>query len=542
MRSADQLIRAAASIDGHDPFIARASDRDTAMFQGYVVSFDKDAYGGVPDEWLFLLLRSSRSPILPHDIAQDAAVLRVSSTRERWPIVFLSDDANIHLADFLHFGGSPVFSLDRPNLPSARDPAKNVRNTPLMTGVRKQLGALRDPRWLFRPYDPTKPAEGWRFFGRQDQLEKLVSSDGNFFVVGARKTGKTSLMKEAERVLKRRGTSVYFIPGQHCQRPEQVVAQIIRRLSEREAYRAIKRREALDEDLLESVLKAVAAQHHSVVLMLDELGNVIGRNRRADWSIVGLLRDYAQHAGIRLIMSGFQQFFLKQYSDVEGPFVNLAGTIFLHGFSDSEIEKFLIEPLAVWAQVRDRERLKSLVVERVGRHPYWLQFLGWEVFDRVIEAPDRDVYHIIRELLEGDGVEHFDQAMEETFFRTTSALEKFLFLSACHEGASRGRSIASVELNDSWVRSALAKVRVSSNSEQRRQILEGLELHGLTSAVHANRARQRITSPIVYTFLMHNEDLDGYLEALRREVLGRTLTQESFAAVSGQDEDAGGLE
>ena len=55
---------------------------------------------------------------------------------------------------------------------------------------------------MFSPYSRNRPAFGWRFFGRKKELDLLLESEESFFVVGGRRMGKTSLLRELERRMK----------------------------------------------------------------------------------------------------------------------------------------------------------------------------------------------------------------------------------------------------------------------------------------------------------------------------------------------------
>ena len=113
-------------------------------------------------------------------------------------------------------------------------------------------------------------------------------------------------------------------------------------------------------------MKGLQASGRHVVLVLDELGNVITKRRQDDWTIIGILREYSQSGSIRLIMSGFQEFFLKQRTEFEGPFVNFATPLRLGGFSNAEIEEFIPRPLDIWGQISRRSEMLDTMITRSG--------------------------------------------------------------------------------------------------------------------------------------------------------------------------------
>ncbi|MEZ4613924.1 MAG: hypothetical protein R2867_00215 [Caldilineaceae bacterium] len=49
---------------------------------------------------------------------------------------------------------------------------------------------------VLSPYETSKPVTGSRFFGREAEVRRIISSDANFAIMGIRRIGKTSLLKE----------------------------------------------------------------------------------------------------------------------------------------------------------------------------------------------------------------------------------------------------------------------------------------------------------------------------------------------------------
>ena len=93
------------------------------------------------------------------------------------------------------------------------------------------------------------------------------------------------------------------------------------------------------------------------------MGNVLSEMKRGDeWKILGVLRSFAQAGRIRVIGSGFQEFFLKQQEDYTGPWVNFASTLPLTGLSRNELDEFVVMPLTLWADVKQQKELRELII------------------------------------------------------------------------------------------------------------------------------------------------------------------------------------
>ena len=236
--------------------------------------------------------------------------------------------------------------------------------------------------------------------------------------------------------------------------------------------------------------------------------------------MIGMLREYSHSGSVRVLMSGFQEFFIKQ-TDYEGPFVNFAKIVRLSGFSNSEIDDFLVQPLQFWGDIAPSPLL-TLVTTRVGRHPLLLQYFGKALFEKVARrATASDVNAAARHLLDSDGIKIFEEAVDELFMRTGSATERFLFLKRCREAELHGESLVDVEINDQWTKEVLNSIGYSSTYDRRRLILESLELKSLTTSIGSNRSRQRIAAPIIYSYLRYTEsEIDTLIDTLGEDAAG----------------------
>ena len=117
------------------------------------------------------------------------------------PLVLLSDDPAVPVANKLRWEDKAVFFIQGHNLPASGDVPAQLRNAPIMRAVREKLDHKQINALFFEPYSPGEPVEGWRFFGRRAELDRIVNTTQSFVVVGPRRIGKTSLLKELARRL-----------------------------------------------------------------------------------------------------------------------------------------------------------------------------------------------------------------------------------------------------------------------------------------------------------------------------------------------------
>jgi hypothetical protein len=422
-------------------------------------------------------------------------------------LFLISAESSVHLNDQVGTMKKHVFCLDAQNIPQGEPIATDVMQSPMVLALRRK-GLSRDSFvFVFSPYQRGRPVQGWRFFGRKREVRAVIDSNANLIIVGPRRMGKTSLMQEAARILRQRKESVYYVNVQDCRRAQDVVSQILQAISSRERERAVRHGRALDERPLSIALREMTSRRNRVTLLLDELGNVIRNLDDEGWAFLGTLRKYSQEGSLKIGISCFQEAFIRQVNEFTGPLVNFGTTLRLEPFSDADIEDLVFGPLEIWRPLSasDRRELKAIVTSTVGHHPYFIQFFCEELFTRQMEEDRNPLIDIAKTIVRRDLGSCFSDPVEQVFIRLPSALLKYLFLLRCHQADKAAMDISKAEIDDDWLLGTLKDCGYSAKFSARRTILEGLEIHGLCSAVSLNRTRQRVSVPIVYRLLQKVE-------------------------------------
>jgi hypothetical protein len=479
-------------------------------------------FGGIPQKWVFAVL--DREKAKSQGVRSDSLLAEARAIIGALPrtklIVLLSDDPTVHLAD--EFGNLPrdVFCLDYAELPSTKSHRTQPRLSPFILAVQRRFTKFPALARAFSPYQRNTPASGWRFFGREKQLINIIEGNENLVVVGARRVGKTSLLQEAERRLKEDNRRVYYVDVQHCRTGNEVVSEITRVVSPRDAARAFKHHEVLQESVLSNLLRGMASGPETTYLLLDELGNVLAGLPKEDWTFLGLLRKYGARAGLKYVISCFQELFFRQQREFEGPLINFAHTMRLEVFNRKEVEEFVIAPLDFWKPLGNlKGELLDLVISNVGSHPYFLQSFCYALFERFAEDRNFNPLGHANMLLTNDLHAWFAPAVDEIFFRIPSSALRYLFLRRCHEAEGLGQPLNTSEFSDDWLETALNDLGYRSTIRTRRNLLDGLEMHGLCTAVDYDRAKRVVTAPLVYQFVRQTiAPFDSWLAKLAKEI------------------------
>lgn len=505
MRTSVQVIRALLADPNFSDF-ERLKDKDYGPFDVYRLTLRSNRYRGFLPEWVIAVVKGSDSLRSRHEldaVYESAQQLIGSHGRSsRTPLVLASDDPRVKLADTLPTGARNTFLVDHSGIPALRPDSRDPITSPLVKAVRNTLTRPEVTGLMFSPYIRNRPVEGWRFFGRKKDLGILVESTESFFVVGGRRIGKTSLLREAARQLDGMGTLVIFVDVEACETESDVIRKLLLTISPKEAEAAVRRQRALLEPMISIALKRITAKSGSVVLILDELGNVISRLPSEQWRILGTLREFSQSGRVRVIISCFQELFQKQAIDARGPLVNFGSVLRLHALSTPDIEDMLIAPLMHWSRISNSKALLQLALTSIGRHPYVLQTFCHELFQRVIKEPDRDVLSLARSIVESDReyTECFREAVDELYTRALTPLLRYLYLKRCHEADLAGVSISEASIDDDWLIKALDECGYASSLDDRTALLEGLEMRGLIDQRDDRRIAFIIVTPMLYHY------------------------------------------
>jgi len=524
MRELQLLRRALADSD----FTAAVSkpELDTECFLYFIVDLPPK-YRGFPPTWDFAVIRDLGQGVDSEAVVKDAEALVqkvVQRDKNETRLVILSDNHKFILNDELLFSDYLVFCVDARDLPGVSKMPSQAYLAPFPLAIRRKLSGNDLLSLFLNPYMRNKPVTGWRFHGRKRELNRLITSEENFIIVGGRRIGKTSLMLEAHRHLKDRKQISYLISAEACKTAGEVVKELIGALSTRDTSAAVRRSKALDEKLLASLLRQISSPSAPATIFIDELGKVIAADRahRDDWGFLGILRQFSQQGRLRVIFSCFQETFLSQRKEFEGPLVNFGTTMRLSVFSDAEVEDLLFAPLELWQPAGgDRKALRDLVLTGVGRHPLLLQYFGHALFERIMSGAEQRALEGAQRLLGKDVVDCFGEPTREVFWNLDSAVLCFVFLRHCLDVDRSRRALSSTELNDDWLVEVLRGLGLRASIFDRRSILEGLEVRGLTHrAEQSSGDRQIVSCPVVYKYLKATEtDLPRTLEKFRSEML-----------------------
>ncbi len=366
------------------------------------------------------------------ELAQGLAdVIRTRSLAERNPIIAVqgpADELRAHFkAAFL-----PVIVLDgaaQQAVVESRRPTNELLD---------RLNAQLDLS-LLAPYETSKPVTGSRFFGREFEVRRIIqSSDSNFAIMGIRRIGKTSLMREIERQLKEQAQAsgdedaaqrILFLDCSALTAPAGFVQEVVRKLRPQELPRLSSKQYPI---FFPDFLGRMAQRYGGpLVFFLDEFDKVLTWHYEDD-TLLNALRASSNVGHSRYIVGGFREV-MAAFSDLDSPLYNFARPVRLKEFSREQTAALVVGPLEKLGVKFERGNdVVNRIFDETAGQPNLIQFYCSILVDRLDRQGSRVVSP--ESLFDVYGNEDFRAFVLSTFMDNTTNLEKAIVFAMLTDG------------------------------------------------------------------------------------------------------------
>jgi hypothetical protein len=300
-----------------------------------------------------------------HDLF-DELDLKTKSLRSEIHVLIIGGKLIIDESLREDLGLIKVAVIDRPTIESVlatQDPDERAK---LISAALVQfLG-----REALSPYVSGRPAIGGRFFARSSLVKQMVPGAGNYTIMGNRRIGKTSLLKEIRERLKLSNVSTAEVYGATCKSTEDVVYKI---LSELRRVRDIDRCLQRPKTFVSSIHTAVEHEKQSIALFIDELDKILDFDVKQGWELLDILRETVEgHPSCRVFFAGFRKVMAAKQS-LSAPLFNFTTPVELPLFTRQETVEMVIKPLErLGIKVADTDLPETIYQETTG-HPELIQ-------------------------------------------------------------------------------------------------------------------------------------------------------------------------
>jgi hypothetical protein len=417
---------------------------------GYTVRPDKPALGYeifAIDLSSWKLRLSSRTPVIwvkradlegtsPQHLLQSLSdVMRERGLSRQIALVLMDSDSQ----PLIRYASSPLYNLV----------VIGAAEQEVIVQSRRPSGELLDlisaqiPLSSLAPYETRAPVTGSRFFGREYEVTRILgNTDTNHAILGIRRIGKTSLLREIERILKedRDPEHVIYLDCSDLLSTEDYIREAVRKLNPRELPRLhLQKYVFFFPDFLERMSRAHKSK---LIFLLDEIDNLVIM-QRGSWDLFQMLRASANKGACQYILAGFREAMREQYL-LDSPFYNFAQEIRLSEFTRRQAEDLIATPLEnLRVRIKHKEEVVDRIYEETAGHPNLIQYYCLILLKRLDRTGEREIS--AESLIDVYADEGFKSHLLTSFMQNTQNREKALVyatLLAADESRSRGFSQA----------------------------------------------------------------------------------------------------
>jgi len=366
----------------YPPLLEFLSDKLKYRILGARSTLGHDLYYLDLSSWRLRL--SNRTPLVhiqrselqdssPRQLQQSLLdVIRERGWQRRIVLVLLDGDSS----PFAQLSHSPLQSL----VMIGTEEQRRVMHSQRPSGELMDLVSSQIPISSLAPYNTTSPVTGSCFFDRSYELNKIQGNpDVSYAVLGVRRIGKTSLLREVQQRLKEESATteadesphILFLDCSDLLEREALMEEIVRKLNPRELPRLHMQNYAFFfPDFLERMKRRYK---NKLILILDEIDDLITLHG-GDWDMFRTLRAASNKGICQYIVAGFREA-QRQLHNLDSPFYNFADEIRLNEFSLENARELIVTPMQnLRIRFKNENEVVSRMYEETAGHPNLIQF------------------------------------------------------------------------------------------------------------------------------------------------------------------------
>jgi len=389
-----------------------------------------------------------------------------------------------------------------------QDEQKQILKSRRPSGELLDLISAQVPISNLSPYETRAPVTGSRFFGREYEISRILANpDTNHSILGIRRIGKTSLLREIERVLKESGdpTPVFYLECSDLLSSEDYIREVVRKLNPRELPRLhMQKYVFFFPDFLERMSRAFKSK---LIFLLDEIDNLVIM-QRGDWELFRMLRASANKGACQYIMAGFREAMREQYM-LDSPFYNFAQDIRLNEFTRQQANELINIPMEnLRVRIKQKEQVVSRIYEETAGHPNLIQYYCLILLRHLDRTGEREITP--ESLIDVYSDEGFKSHLLTSFMQNTENREKALVYSLL----TIDDRISKQGFTQEQIDEALRKGGIALPQDD---IDEACNVLMLAGVVRRKEKEFFFTSPVFTKVLLHTYDLDYLFRKVKEE-------------------------
>ncbi len=388
-----------------------------------------------------------------------------------------------------------------------------------ITRSRRPSGELLDlisaqvPISHLSPYETRAPVTGSRFFGREYEIARVLASpDTNHAILGIRRIGKTSLLRELERILKEREdpSHVVYLECSDLLSTDDYIREVVRKLNPRELPRLhMQKYVFFFPNFLERMRQVFKSK---IIFLLDEVDNLVIM-QRGDWELFRMLRASSNKGACQYIMAGFREAMREQYM-LDSPFYNFAQEIRLNEFTRQQAHDLIVTPMEnLRVHIRSQEEVVRRIYEETAGQPNLIQYYCLILLRRLDQSGEREIGP--ENLFDVYSDEGFTSHLLTSFMQNTENREKALIyalLMSNEEVSGKGFSQEAIDAAMSCRGIVLSQKALD----------EACDVLSLAGVIHRKGREFYFTSPVFTKVIQQAYDLNYLFRKVKEEGYDRS--------------------
>jgi serine phosphatase RsbU (regulator of sigma subunit)/AAA+ ATPase superfamily predicted ATPase len=379
-----------------------------------------------------------------------------------------------------------------------------VKEHKVIVYSRRPSGELLDlisaqvPISYLSPYETRAPVTGSRFFGREHEISRILANpDTNHAILGIRRIGKTSLLRETERLLIEReaAAQIVYLECSDLLSTDDYIREVVRKLNPRELPRLeMQKYVFFFPNFLERMSKYLKSK---IIFLLDEVDNLVIM-QRGDWELFRMLRSSSNKGACQYIIAGFREAMQEQYL-LDSPFYNFAQEIRLSEFTRQQAYQLIVTPMEnLRVRFRNRDEVVNRIYEETAGHPNLIQYYCLILLRHLDQSGEREISP--DSLIDIYSDEGFTSHLLTSFMQNTENREKALIYAILMVAADGGvKGFGQEEID--------TVLRKKGISLPQKSIDEACNVLTLAGVIHRKEREYYFTSPVFTKVLQQTYDL-----------------------------------
>jgi len=435
-----------------------------------------------------------------HMVQSLGDVLRERSLSRQIVLVLLDGDSQ----PLLPHTASPALNL----VIVGCDEQDRVRKSRRPSGELLDLISAQIPISNLAPYETRTPVTGSRFFGREYEVSRIIGNpDTNHAILGIRRIGKTSLLREVERILKEDDdpAHVVYLECSDLLSSEDYIREVVRKLNPRELPRLhLQKYIFFFPDFLERMARA---RKSKLIFLLDEVDNLVIM-QRGDWELFRMLRASANKGACQYIIAGFREAMREQYM-LDSPFYNFAQEVRLSEFTRKQAHELIVTPLEnLRVRIKDKEKIVGRIYEETAGQPNLIQYYCTILLRQLDRTGQREINP--GSLIDVYSDEGFKSHLLTAFMQNTENRDKALVYAVL----MGSHDCPSPEFTHPTIDAALRQRGIVLPQDD---IDDACNVLTLAGVIHRKGQVYSFTSPVFTKVLQQSYDLDYLFRKIKEE-------------------------